>query len=438
MEGIDISARMSYEEALDFLQNDALPGSILELGPIRALLEELGNPHLKLSYVHIAGTSGKGSTCALISSVLRSAGYRTGLYTSPAVQEFNERFLIDGVQIQNSELAALTSELSEAVSRLQARGTRKPTFFELVTALAFLYFHNQRCDVVVLETGMGGALDATNVIETSCVSAITNIGLDHTDILGGTVEQIAAQKAGIIKEHGTVVLYSQSERVHKVIEQTCKDRSAALKIAPVDSVVVTRNSLEGLVFSYGRYLDLRIPFPGIYQAFNAAMAISIAEALADQGYKIDEAALRTGLKNAYWPGRFEILQRDPTVIVDGAHNPQKAEALMQSLNTLFPDKQIIFVIGMLSDKDVDSVIRLAEPLAKSFDTISPPGNRAMSAFDLANAVSRRTGKPIRAHRFVPEALRNALMRAEPGDVICIFGSLYQVGEVRNYFGRAKF
>jgi dihydrofolate synthase/folylpolyglutamate synthase len=427
---------MTYEEALDFLQIKSEPGSILELGVMECLLDELGGPHLRQRFIHVAGTSGKGSTCAFLSSILSGAGLRTGLFISPVVRDFNERIQVNGVSISNDELALLTAAIAEAVPRIQTRGCRKPTFFELITALAFLYFNERKCDITVLETGLGGRLDATNVIKTPVVSAITNIGLDHTEVLGDTVELIAAQKAGIIKDNGTVVLYSQSESVHRVIEDSCRQHAAQLKIAPVDTAEVKRLSLDGLAFRYGGFDNLELATPGVYQVKNAAMAVTIAETLIEKGLQIDASSIIAGLKSTRFPGRFELLQKNPAVIVDGAHNPQKAAALMQSLNALFPGKKISFVIGILSDKDHETVLRLALPLAKRFYAISPPGIRALDALSLAGEMRSLTNLPVFAHTEIHNALGQALSDSGPEDIICIFGSLYQVGEVRKYFGRA--
>jgi|LSQX01.1.fsa_nt_gb dihydrofolate synthase/folylpolyglutamate synthase len=432
---MEIPNNMTYEKALEFLQTKSEPGSILELETITCLLAELGNPHLNRRFIHIAGTSGKGSTCAFLSSILLAAGYKTGLYSSPVVLNFNERIQVNGVNISNDALARLVSSIAGAAERIVSHGCRKPTFFELTTALAFLYFRERNCDITVLETGLGGRLDATNVIKTPLVSAITNIGLDHTDVLGDTIEQIAGEKAGIIKENGTVVLYTQSETVHKIISDSCRRNAASLKIAPVDKAVITRSSLDGLSFQYGCFSGLELAAAGSYQVKNAAMAVSIAKALMDKGLDINAASVKKGLKSTRWPGRFEVMQKNPVVIVDGAHNPQKTEALMESLKALFPLKKISFVVGILSDKDHIAVLNLAAPQAKRFYAISPPIDRAFDALDLASEIKSITNLPVSAHASVHSALDRALRDALPEDIICIFGSLYQVGEVFKYFGR---
>ena len=432
---MEIPKNMTYEEALDFLQTKSEPGSILELETITYLLEELGSPHLNQRFIHIAGTSGKGSTCAFLSSILSASGYKTGLYISPVVLNFNERIQVNGVQISNDELARLVSSIAGAVGRIVSRNCRRPTFFELTTALAFLYFRERRCDIAVLETGLGGRLDATNVIKTPLVAAITNIGLDHTEVLGDTIAQITEQKAGIIKENGTVVLYAQSETVYKIVSDSCRRNAASLKIAPLDTAEITRFSLDGLSFQYGCFSDLELTLTGSYQVKNAAMAVTIAETLMDKGLNINAASIKKGLKSARWPGRFEVMQKNPVVIVDGAHNPQKTEALMESLKALFPLKKISFVVGILSDKDFRSVLHLAAPQAKRFYTISPPIDRAFDAFDLAAEITNITNLPVSAHASIRSALDRALEDALPEDIICIFGSLYQVGEVLKYFGR---
>ncbi len=429
---------MNYQEALDFLLGTENFSTMLDRGIMECLLEELGNPQRGMKYVHIAGTNGKGSTSAFISSILRASGYRTGLYTSPYVQQFNERIQVDGVQIPNDELASITEEIAEASARVEARGFRRPTIFELITSLGFIHFKRQKCDIVVLEVGLGGRLDATNAIDESEVSVITNIGLDHTEILGDTLELIAYEKAGIIKPHGSVVLYSQSEGVEQVISSVCRERGAALRFADSSKAKVNSISLDGIDFSFGKYENLKTSLLGLYQVRNAVTAVVTAEALADKGYNITEKSLREGLYSAHWPGRLELLQRDPVVIVDGAHNPQGASALVESLSLLFPGQKVNFVAGVLADKDYASSMKIVMPIAKSFYAVSPPSYRALSADRLASEIKKLGNVPVYPFADINSALQQAIAATPRDEVICVFGSLYQVGEVRSFFGRNTF
>ncbi len=429
---------MNYEEALDFLLGTENPKYILEHGVIEKLLAEFGSPHKGMKYVHIAGTNGKGSTSAFTSAILQKAGYKTGLYTSPYVQQFNERIQVDGIQISDDELAEITGEIAEATKRLMAKGVRRPTIFELITTLGFIYFKRCGCDIVVLEVGMGGRLDATNIIEDAEVSVITNIGFDHMEYLGDTLPLIAMEKAGIIKPGGSVVLYSQTEEVEKTIASVCRDRGASLVFADASLAKVNSVSLDGIDFDFGPYKNLRTSLLGLYQVRNAVTAVTVAQELVKKGYRISEQNLRDGLFSAHWPGRLELLNRNPVVIVDGAHNPQGASALVESLAELFPGKKINFVVGVLADKDYSSSIEIVMPLAKRFYTVTPPNYRALSAEELAAEIRKHGDVPVETFKDINAALKRA-MYATPGDeILCIFGSLYQVGDVRSFFGRNTF
>lgn len=429
---------MNYKEALDFILGAETMGSILERNVMECLLEELGNPHKGLKYVHIAGTNGKGSTSAYVSSILRAAGYRTGLYTSPYIQQFNERIQVDGVQISDEELAEITTEIAEASKRVLARGLRHPTVFELITAIGFIYFKRMACDIVVLEVGLGGRLDATNVIESPEVAVITNIGYDHMDVLGDTLELIAGEKAGIIKPNCSVVLYSQTKSVEDVIASVCREKGVSLTFADSSLAEIRSISLDGIEFDYNGYKGLKSSLLGLYQVKNAVTAIAAAEELIKKGYAISEQNIRDGLASAHWPGRLELLRRKPVVIVDGAHNPQGAAALLESLDALFPGRKINFVLGVLADKDYSSTIELAMPRAKCFHTVTPPNKRALPADKLAEEIRKHGDVPVHTCDSIPSALDTVLASVGEDEVVCIFGSLYQVGEVRSYFGRDTF
>ena len=424
---------MNYKEALDFILGAETMGSILERNVIECLLEELGNPHKGLKYVHIAGTNGKGSTSAYVSSILRAAGYRTGLYTSPYIQQFNERIQVDGVQISDEELAEITTEIAEATKRVLARGLRHPTVFELITALGFIYFKRRACDIVVLEVGLGGRLDATNVIESPEVAVITNIGYDHMDVLGDTLELIAGEKAGIIKSNCRVVLYSQAKGVEEVIASVCGEKGASLTYADTSLAKVRSVSLEGIEFDYKEYLGLKSSLLGLYQVKNAVTAIVTAEELIKKGYAISEQNIRDGLAGAHWPGRLELLRRNPAVIVDGAHNPQGAAALLESLDALFPGRKINFIVGVLADKDYSSTIELTMPHANA--SIPSPAQQALCP---------RTSSPGDKTRgcaclllWHPVGHRRGFVIRDRRRCYLYFRLLYQVGEVRS-FGRDKF
>ena len=424
---------MTYDEALSYIWGTPSPSND-RIVILERLLSELGNPHKGMKYVHIAGTNGKGSTANFISSILRCAGFKTGLYTSPHLSRINERIAINGEMISDHEFAAITAQAASAVGRLESDGYPRPTIFGLITAIGYLYFKHKQCDIVILEAGMGGRLDATNIIEAAEVSVITNIGLDHTEYLGDTPERIAAEKAGIIKKDGTVVLYRQSEEVMSVIKDACRKSGASLLIADGSAANIKSLSPDGAVFDFCGYMDLSISLAGRYQIDNAAAAITAVEVLRQKGYAIDEFCIRQGLKTAFWPGRFELIRKEPTVIVDGTHNPQGAGALAESLELLYNGKTIIFVLGTLDDKDYKGSIACTLPLAKCFYTVAPDSDRALNANLLAEEIGRQSSIPVKAFPAIPAALDEIMAHASKEDIICIFGSLYQVCEVRSYFG----
>ena len=429
---------MNYQESLDYILGTPNPGGVYERNVMETLMHELGDPHKDCRYVHIAGTNGKGSTAAYIASVLQKAGYKTGLYTSPYIQRFNERIQVNGVQIPDDALAEITTEIAAATERVQAKGYRRPTIFELITALGFCWFSREKCDIVSLEVGMGGRLDATDTIEQSEASVMVNIGFDHMEFLGDTLPLIAGEKAGIIKPHGDVVVYGQKPEVEEVFRKACEAKGASFAISDSSKAVVKENTVDGTVFDFGGYEDLRISLLGKYQVRNACTAVTAIQHLRRHGWNISDLALREGLWETHWPGRLELLRKDPIVIVDGAHNPQGAEALMEAMAALFPGRKFRIVVGVLADKDYTASIDIAAPYAEKFYAVTPPSYRALSSQELAEVIRHHSGTPVQPFESIPAAIETALQEADKQDILCIFGSLYQVGDVRSYFGRSVF
>ncbi len=385
-------------------------------------------------------TNGKGTTSAFVASVLREAGYKTGLYTSPFIQRFNERIQVDGVQIPDEDLARITTLISEKVPEVMAEGRRRPTIFELITALGFGWFKEQKCDIVVLEVGMGGRLDATNAIldEDSVVSAMVNIGFDHMEFLGDTLPLIAGEKAGIIKEKGDVVVYGQSPEVEKVFYDKAMEKHAAYTRSDNETAVVKKMDVTGTTFRFGPWRDMKIRLLGRYQVRNACTALTVVERLRFHGFRITDEQVYAGMEKAIWPGRAELLRQEPTVIVDGAHNPQGFEALMETMELLFPGKKLNIVLGVLADKDFNAGIDIAIPHAKKFYAVTPPSYRALDAGELAADIREKSAVPVAPFESIPAAIEAALAESDKDDVITILGSLYQVGDVRSYFGRSRF
>lgn len=425
----EVKQGMTVQEALDFIHNEKWAGSKPGLSRTRELLRRIGDPHKKCTYVHIAGTNGKGSVAAMLASVLTRAGYRTGLYTSPYLYRFNERMKVDGLPIPDCELAEITEKLKPHVLDLED----SPTEFELVTVLAFEWFAQKQCDIVVLEVGMGGRLDSTNVIENPECAVIINIGLDHTRELGDTLALIAGEKAGIIKPDRPTVLYEQTPEVTQVIEEVCRQCNSELTIADFSMIRKIADSREGQTFTYKDSGQLHISLLGENQLKNTALVLEILEILKKRGWNISWDAVSRGLAEARWPARFEIVSRNPWFVVDGGHNPQGAETAAGNLKNYFPKMHTILLVGVLQDKDYSRMMDILAPAADGFVTVTPNSPRALPAAELAK-VLEKYGKLVAACSSIREGIEAAVSAAGADGVVCSVGSLYMAGEVRSYFG----
>ena len=504
---------MDWNEAIALLHGANWKHTKIGLERMRDFMHALGDPQEKLHYVHIAGTNGKGSACIMTQSILTAAGFRTGLYISPHLDQFNERLSIDGQMISDADLRRLAARVRAAAETLG----EEPTDFEMITAMAFCWFEEQHCDLVVLEVGMGGRLDATNVITSPEVCAIMHIGLDHTEFLGDTVEKVAAEKAGILKPGADCILYHQLPGVMNVVQQrfadvnldaagttdaaasalnanTADSRCASGAAATIDAafdmarsnhddacaksaaacLVITdptaftarARTIDGQVFDYRARQHLRIQLLGNYQMENAMAVLDIIDCLIRRGWGISENAIRVGLAQATWPGRFEVLSREPLLIVDGAHNPNGVEALVDTIRAYFPDQKINFVMGVMKDKDYHTMLRLIAPYAARFITELPDAHRALRPDELKSEIRVYFDGPVETADSVTAAVQRAMEIADDSrDTCCTgadtvrsetaiagdcidelhmnrqpiticFGSLYQVAEIRNYFIRS--
>lgn len=395
----------------------------------RALLAVLGNPEASLHFVHITGSNGKGSTAAMLASVLSAAGYRTGLFTSPHLYRFNERFQVNGAPIPDDALTRIADRVLAAADTL----AEHPTEFELMTAIGLLWFAENACDLAVVEVGMGGRLDSTNVIPAPEAAVITNIGLEHTAILGSTLAAIAAEKSGILKRGCRAVLYRQSREVEDIVRRACAAEGVPLTVTDPAQLTLLRSDLDGQRFTYRGGAPLLLPLLGEYQLSNAMTVLDTVDALRAQGRRIPAEAVARGLAAARWPGRLELVRRRPDLIIDGGHNPQCAQALAASLRRLYGEKKLIFLIGVLADKDWQSMVGEVLPLAKRVIAVRPESERAKDENELAAWV-RAQGVPAEAHATIGEALDAALALAGPEDAVCAYGSLYSVGELRHHLG----
>lgn len=416
---------MNYEQALEYIHSVNWTFCKPGLERITSLCEALGNPQKKLRFIHIAGTNGKGSTSAMLASILQKAGYRTGLYTSPYIRTFCERIRIDGENIPPEKLAALTEKIRPIADAMED----KPTEFELITALAFAYFADSACDVVVLEVGLGGRLDSTNVIENTALSIITGIDFDHTALLGNTIEEIAREKAGIIKTGRPILFGGGAGAAHDMVCAVAMEKDASFYTVDRSSYVQKSATLDGTIFDYHSYTDLRLPLLGAYQPYNATLVLTAIDLLKEQGFAIGEDAVRHGLADVRWPARFELLSRDPIIIYDGGHNPEGVRAAVASVQAYFPNQKVNLLGGVMADKDRGEMIETMKKVAARAFAVTPNNPRALAAADYA-AQLNDYGIPASAYASVAEGVRAAIesSRKEGVPLVCL-GSLYLYEEV---------
>ena len=422
---------LSKNELRAYIETIKKAGSILGLDSITALMHELSDIQDQLSIIHVAGTNGKGSVCAMLESVLLNAGYRVGKYTSPSVFEEAERYRVNGKNISEKDYAEVFSLVKEACDRMVAKGMSQPTLFEVETAAAFLYFYQQKCELVILETGMGGATDATNVIKKPVVSVLASISRDHMGFLGDTLEEIAAVKAGIIKEGAPVAAIAPTEEVREVIDGVCREKNVPVFYTREEQVKNLRMEHTRLCFSHEKLGEIRLKMLGKYQLQNALGAIETIRILNQRGFSITPEQLKDGLEQAEWEGRFSILSEQPLFVMDGAHNEDAAKKLRETLEMGFTNHQIIYIIGVLADKEHEKMLKLMLPLAAKVFTVTPDNARAMDGAELAKEAAKYHQDVI----YVPEigeAVRLARKAAEEKQgMVLSFGSLSYLGEVKH-------
>lgn len=419
---------MNERETLEYIEELQQYGSVPGLDNIRNLCEKLGNPEKELPFVHIAGTNGKGSTLAYISEILKANGYCVGSYISPTIFDYRERIQVNGKKITKKALAEGMTLLKEIAEELVKMGKPHPTAFEMETALGFWYFRKKQCDIVVLETGLGGTLDATNVIPETLVEVFTSISLDHMGILGNSLTEIAQQKAGIMRADSIAVTARQDAEVMEVLSAQAAKSGIPLIEASPEKVTKQKSRLEMQTFSYKQYEQMVIHLTGRYQVENAILAIEAAEALQQKGFPITEKSIRQGLEKAVWPGRFQVVAAKPYFIVDGAHNRDGARRLAESLREYFPQKRMIFLIGVLRDKERDEILRETAPLAEHILTISTKGVRGCSSYELAVTASKYHSQ-VTDVGGLQEAVELSYLMADKDTVLVAFGSLSFLGEL---------
>ncbi|HHX18407.1 MAG TPA: bifunctional folylpolyglutamate synthase/dihydrofolate synthase [Clostridium sp.] len=424
---------MNYQEAIKYVNQRLLLGINLGLERIQKLLDLMGNPQEKLKCIHVAGTNGKGSTIAMINSILNESGYSVGRFTSPYIESPEDCIWANGKKISKEDFANNLQYVKEKVQLMSKKEESiEPTEFEILTAIAFWYFYNMNCDIVLLEVGLGGRLDSTNVIKKSLVSVISNISYDHTDKLGNTLSEIAYEKAGIIKENSCVISYPQKEEVEKVIEDVCSIKNASLIKTDIDKINIKKSSIEGQEFDYGERKSIKINLLGTHQIKNAALAIDTIDVLIKKSYRISEGAIKKGLFLTKWPGRFEVLKKKPVFIIDGAHNLNGVKVLKRNLQLYFPNKKIIFITGIFADKDYVSMIKECSFIASKFIIINLDSKRGMDAKELAK-VARRYCNDVVVSDTIECAVRMSIDNASRDGILCAFGSLSFVGTMRSFF-----
>jgi dihydrofolate synthase/folylpolyglutamate synthase len=416
---------MTYDEALSFIHrvNPLFCNPGLER--VKALCEALGNPQDEMKFIHVAGTNGKGSTSAMLDSILCEAGYRVGLYTSPFILRFNERIRVDGKEIPDADLAKITEEIRPVAEAMEDR----PTEFELITAIAFEYFRRRGCQIVVLECGLGGRFDATNIVKTTLLSLITGISKDHTAILGDTIEKIAWEKAGIIKPDIPVIFGGEDETASEVIEKEAEKCASPYFTVDHGKTRIKSFDLSGSVFDFGDWRDMKIKLLGTYQPWNASTVLTAVDKLRELGVNIPEDAVRRGLEKTRWAARFEIISTNPTVIFDGSHNAEGIRAAKESVLRYFGDKKVIVISGVLADKEYEKIAEDIAEIASTVYTITPENPRALTAEKYAEVINKK-GAMAHPCKSIGEALTRATSEAKDANTaVVILGSLYTYGNV---------
>ena len=436
---------MTIQEAYEAIHHAEQKGSVLGLDSIFRLLNQLDNPQDDLRVIHLAGTNGKGSSLSFLSHILREAGYKTGAYSSPSILTYLERFSINGISMEDHQFASLATKAFEAVERIKKEGHPAPTVFEIETAIAFLYFKEEACDLVLIETGMGGDLDATNVMKEVICSVITTISMDHMRFLGNTLKEIASTKAGIICRKCPVVSAPQKEEAKEVLDQRAKEMETEVIYGDPDAFQVMEEELTppfSFTFSYRTkagtdYREMKSGLSGNYQKRNLMVVLEAIDVIRAAGYEISEEAVKEGIKKTRWHGRFETVLKDPLFIIDGAHNADGVHQLKETLLKTLKDAYKIFIFGVMQDKEHERMILDLMPLADEVYTVTPYNPRSMLAEDLAAEIKDLTGKDAIACETIIDGVEQAVEHAKKKQgVVISCGSLYYAGTVLKILNRS--
>lgn len=420
---------MDIKQAMQYMNKISCLGSVPGLKMTETLCKRLGNPQDELKFIHIAGTNGKGSTMTYLSSILECSGYKVGRYSSPAVFSYLEKFQINGININEDIFLELLEDVKSAAEKMEEEGFGHPTVFEMETALAFLYFKGHKCDIVLLETGMGGTLDATNIVKTTMVAVITKVSMDHMNFLGHTIDKIAENKAGIIKKGCYVVSSPQVDAVQTVISKKAEFENCDISYVKDNKIKTISIEIDRQIFSYDGYEDIEIKMNGLFQLENAALAIQVCKVLVKKNMCVSEKNIREGLLQASWFGRFSVISEDPMFIIDGAHNEDASIKLAQSIKKYFNGRDIIYIMGILKDKETEKIVKNTYQYAKSIITVTPPNNpRAMNNLELTKVISKYHNNVITA-KDIEDAIDISYNIAKKDSLIIAFGSLSYLGEL---------
>jgi len=421
---------MDYETAMIKLRGEVCSGIKLGLQNIKTLMEKLGNPQDKLKIIHIAGTNGKGSCTSFVNSVLVSQGYKVGMFTSPSIYNFEERIRINNKNIPEDKLIELMDEVREVANTLEVF----PADFELITAVAFLYFYRENCDFAIMEVGLGGRLDATNVVDKPLITLITSISFDHQQFLGNTIKEIALEKAGIIKDDVPLVLYSQDTEIMDNIIGVAKSKNSKVIVNDLSKIKVLENNKSGQVIDYKDFKNLKINLLGSHQVKNATISIELLLELRKMGFEISNESIYNGFLIVTWPCRFELVSKSPDFILDGAHNIDGIEKFISNINFYYKDSRKIAIFGVLEDKDYKEMLERIIPCFDMFLTVRPDSERAMESLELKDRIEALTEKKVYSFDNYQDAIDKSFEISSKDDVISAFGSLYFVGEVRKLLG----
>ena len=428
---------MKYDEALEFISSTYKFGEKIGLENITRLMAKLGDPQNKLKYVHVAGTNGKGSTAAMLANVLYKAGYKTGLYISPYLERFNERMQINNIPIADDELAQDTQTVKNAIEELERDGYPCPSEFEVVTAVAFVYYAKNNVDIVVLEVGMGGRMDATNIIASKEAAVITSLSLDHQLYLGNTIEDIAFEKAGIIKQGNAVSVYAlDPPETVSMIQKACDERGASLKVCDKKDVKLLSYDIDGQTIKYTKpdsvlgVDTVKVALLGKHQTYNTLNVLNTLEILKKRGWNITPEAITEGLATVKFTGRFEIMHKDPVIVIDGGHNIEGITSFVDNVKTYFKGKKVVLFYGMLSDKQVNESVALLHSVAKRVYTLTPTDERAVTAQKMADYIKENYPEMPVVFLKSFEDIKKHIDFSQKDEIYAFTGSLYMIGEAR--------